>query len=119
MSKLAASLFVSDAVHERTVTLEDGTEHVLYFKEVSAVEFRKFHIAERSDDEDVRAGSMAKLIAASLCDATGKPALTLKQALTLKTGPANAIASAVLEVNGIGERGKASTPGAKTGSGKS
>lgn len=119
MSKLDESLFVSDAVHEREVELPDGSKHVMHFKEVSAVEFRKFQMAEHSDNEDARAGSIAKLIAASLCEPDGKAAMTLKKALTLKPRAANALLNAVLEVNGIGNTGKASTPGVTTGSGES
>ncbi len=100
------AFFVSEIIHEKPVKLPDGTEHTLYFKELSAVEFRKFYNAERSTDEDVQAASMARLIAASLCEVDGKAAITLKQALKLKAGAMNAIANAVLEVNGHGDAAK-------------
>lgn len=103
------SLFVSMDVHERSIVLPDGAAHVLHFRELPAVEFRKFQLAERSQDEDVRSGSMARLIAASLCDAEGKPAITVAKAMTLKPSAANALIEAVLEVNGVGggsEQGK-------------
>lgn len=101
MSGLDKSLFVNGEVFEREVKLSDGSCHKLYFKQLAAVEFRRFYLNEQSTDEDVQAGSMAKLIAASLCEPDGKPAITFKQALQLKTNAATAIAAAVLEVNGI------------------
>jgi hypothetical protein len=96
-----AALFVSDKVHEKQVTLPDGSTHALYFKELPAVEFRKFAIAESSEDEAVQANSMAKLIAASLCEPDGKPAITLKDAQRLTASAMTAIAAAIMEVNGF------------------
>ena len=98
---LSDSLFVSPALHERTVTLSDGSKHVLHFKELPAVAFRAFHLAEQSKDEEVQAGSMAKLIAASLCNPDGSPALTYEKALTLKPGAANAMVAEILSINGL------------------
>jgi hypothetical protein len=96
-----SALFVSEALHEKKVILPDGSEHTLWFKELPAVEFRKFAIAEASEDESVQANSMAKLIAASLCEPDGKPALTLKDAQRLTASAMTAIASAIMEVNGF------------------
>lgn len=111
---------VSQTVHEKTVELPDGKKHVLFFKEMPVVEYRKFQMAEQSADEDVRAGSMAKLIAASLCEADGSPAMTYEQALRLKSAPANALFNAVISLNGIGDKEKkASPPGETAGSGTS
>ena len=100
------SLFVSDKIIEKQVKLADGSVHSLFFRELPAVEFRKFYNAERSEDENVQAGSMAKLIAASLCEPDGKPAITEKQALKLTAPAMNAIAIAVMEVNGLGADAK-------------
>jgi len=99
---LADSLFVSDKVHERMVKLSDGSEYKMWFKELSAIEFRRFHIAEQSADEEKQAASMAKLIAASLCEEDGKPAITYKQALKLTALAMNALSMTILEVNGFG-----------------
>jgi hypothetical protein len=101
---LSTSFFASQEVQEREVTLSDGSKHALFFKELPAVEFRKFQLAESSEDEDVRATSIAKLIAASLVEKDGKPALTVKQALQLKGAAANAIMTAILDVNGFGSK---------------
>jgi hypothetical protein len=101
---LPTTFFTSQEVHEREVTLADGSKHVLYFKELPAIEFRKFQMAETSDDEDTRAASVAKLIAVSLVEKDGKPAITAKQAAQLKGAAANALMSAILDVNGFGSK---------------
>lgn len=93
------AFFVSTQVHEKQVKLADGSEHTLYFKELPAVEFRKFALAEQSNNEDIKAGAVAKLIAVSLCEPDGKPAITVEQALMLKAGAMNSIFEAILEVN--------------------
>ena len=103
---LHESLFVSDRVHERTVKLPDGAEHALHFKELPASEFRRFHLAETANDEEKKIASMAMLIASSLCEPDGKPAITVKKAMQLTASAANAIVEAVLEVNGFGKAGK-------------
>jgi hypothetical protein len=118
MSGLSDALFVSDKLHQRDVTLPDGSVHALHFRELPAVEFRKFYRAERSDDDAKQAGSMAALIAASLCEPDGKPAITIKKALTLNAAATNAIMSAILDVNGF-NAGNPSAPGATNGSGTS
>jgi hypothetical protein len=96
------SLFVSDTIVEKDVVLADGTSHKLFFKELPAIEFRKFYLAEQSADEDVQASSMAKLVAASLVEPDGKPAITVKKALSLKGSALSAIVNAIMEVNGFG-----------------
>ena len=102
---LDESLFVSDTIHEREVELADGTKHKMHFKELPAVEYSKFFNEQSSDDADIAAGAVAKLISAGLCTAEGKKALTYEQALRLKAGPMNAIFSALMEVNGTQGKG--------------
>lgn len=97
---LDKSFFVSTELQEREVELADGSKHILYFKELPAIEFRRFALAEQSENENVKATSIAKLIAASLCDADGKLAITFEQALNLKASAMNSIFEAMLEVNG-------------------
>ena len=122
MTKYAA-FFVSAEVHRRTVKLGDGSEHVLFFKELPAVSYRKFQIAEQSDDEDVRAGSVAKLISECLCEEDGSKAMTYEQALKLKGPVQSELLSVVLEVNGktpAGENaGNGLPPSETNGSGTS
>ena len=118
MSGKYSAFFVSNEAHEREVELADGSKHKLFFKEVPATVYRKFQIAERSDDEDVRAGSLAKLIAASLCEADGSPAMTYEQACDLKAGVSSALMERVLEINGK-KPGNALPPAETNGSGTS
>lgn len=116
---LDKSFFVSPEIHAREVELPDGSKHTLHFRQLPAVDFRKFSLSERSDDPDVRANSIADLIASGLCNADGSAAITREQALKL-TGPAaNALFVHVVEVNKLQDAtpGKESRPEAKTGSG--
>jgi hypothetical protein len=106
MSSLHDSLFISEQVHEREVELPDGNKHTLYFRELPAADFRKFHLAEQSDDENLRANSMIRLVAASLCEPDGKRALTVERAAKLKPQALGAIFAKVLEVNGFGGAAK-------------
>ncbi len=94
--------FVSDEIHERTVELGDGSTHTLHFRELPVTELRRFAQAERSEDDDIRAASVSKLIAASLCDQDGKPAMSAEQAGQLKPKVANAIFAALMSVNDSG-----------------
>ena len=117
---LSDALFVSDRVHQRDVKLPDGSVHTLHFRELPAVEFRKFQLADQSDDDDKRAGGMAKLVAASLCEEDGKPALDYKRARMLSPTAMNAILEALLDVNGFGgDAGKPLASEAANGSGTS
>ena len=101
---LPAALFASTELQSRDVALPDGSMHTFYFRELPAVEFRRFQIAEGSDDDEKRAASISRLIVASLCDPDGKPALDVKQAMMLKGSVANALLAAILEVNGFAEK---------------
>lgn len=104
MSGLSATLFISDQVQAREVKLSDGTVHTLHFRQLPALDFRRFFIATQSKDEDIQAGAMAKLIAASVCEPDGKSAMTIKEALRLTPSAEKAISEAVLAVNGLGEK---------------
>lgn len=101
---LPKSFFTATDIQQRDVELPDGNKHTLHFRELPAIEFRKFQIAESSEDDDVRASSIAKLITASLVEPDGKPALTMKDALQLKGSAANALLAAILDVNGFGTK---------------
>jgi hypothetical protein len=78
----------------------------MHFRELPAGDFRKFHRAEASQDDEVHAGSMAVLIAASLCDEEGKPVITLAKARTLKPAAMLALFREVMAVNGFGSSEK-------------
>lgn len=103
---LDASLFVSEQLHERPVTLADGSVHQLKFREVTSAEMRRYQIAESSDDENVRVGSMAVLIAASVMNPDGTPAMTADKARTLKPHVTNALMREILDLNSIGAKAK-------------
>jgi hypothetical protein len=96
------SFFISGEVHKRSVTLPNGEAHELFFKEIPAVEFRRFSLAEQSEDENIRVGSISKLICASLCNEDGSSAITFEQAMQLNAPAMNAIFEQVLSVNGQG-----------------
>lgn len=101
--KLDPSLFISDTVHERAVELGDGTKHTMYFRELTNPDLLRFTFAERSDDDDVRAESRARLVSASLCDESGKPVLPFEDAIRLKPQVLSAFFAEVLAVNGFGD----------------
>ena len=98
--KLPASFFVSATIHERRVKLGDGEEHVLHFRELPWAEWHKAADLEASEDEDRRAAAACQLIAASLCDAEGKPAITVADALRLRADVVAAMVAAIRDVNG-------------------
>ncbi len=99
-STVPNEMFASDAVLERTVELADGTKHTMYFKEVPVVDFRRHMDGQRSENVNVRAKSIAHLIAASVVEPNGQPAMSVAQASKLKPGPANALFLMIMEING-------------------
>lgn len=115
------SFFVSQSLHERPVTLPNGSTHRLHFRELTAAQVRGYQIAERSQDEEVQAGAIAKLIAASVCEPDGSPAMTYERARTLKPQAANALMGEILTINGMAADAakKPSPPAEQNGSGES
>lgn len=118
---LSEAFFVSPEIHKRMVTLADGSEHELYFREVPASDWHKYTVAARSDDDDVKSACMQHLIAASLCEQDGAPAMTVQQAMKLKVSALTSLWEAVVDVNAIGKRDekKTSDPTPENGSGTS
>jgi len=113
---LDAALFVSDAVFERELTLEDGSRHKLWFKQVLADDLESL----QSVPEAQRSAAISKLIAKSLCLQDGAPAITAAEAAKLVNGVRNAVLWEIRVVNRMGATvGKASPPEASTGSGTS
>lgn len=96
---LDESLFVSSNLIERAVTIGEHS-YTMFFKELPAIEFIRFHSALSDGNEDAKAGAAATLIAASVCNADGTRAMTAAKAMTLKTGALNALFSVVMEING-------------------
>ena len=99
---LDKSLFVSTEVVEREVELPDGKKHKLFFKELTAADIARYVNALNSSDEEVNVLANPKLLALSLCEADGKAAITIEQALQLKPGVIGPILEALREVNGLG-----------------
>lgn len=98
---LADSLFLSEVVNKRTITLPDGTEHDLYFKEASSAVFRAYWRANGAEDLDEQEIAAARLIAASLINPDGTPAITVERAAKLKPTVSGQIIGKILEVNGF------------------
>lgn len=116
---LDASLFVSETVHEREITLGDGTKHKLYFREVSQADFRKLQASAKQSDEQAEL-SVSRVIARSMCNPDGSDCITVEQAAKLKPGVRLAISLAIPEVNGVGASvGKVLPPAETNGSGTS
>jgi hypothetical protein len=116
---LDESLFVSETVHEREITLGDGTTHKLCFREISAAEFRKLQTSAKGNDEQAELAA-SRVIARSMCNPDGTDCLTVEQAGKLKQGIRLALSLAIAEVNGVGASvGKVSPPEVTSGSGTS
>jgi hypothetical protein len=103
---LDSSFFVSGGVQSREIKLADGKSHKLYFKEYSGAAFTQYAIAVRSEKIEERAVGMPILIAASLCEADGSPAITFERACELKPEVMQAIFAKVMEVNGVQKDGE-------------
>lgn len=118
---LHEAFFVSAQLHERPVTLADGSVHRLHFRELSAAQVRGYQLAEKSPDPEVQAGAIAMLIAASVCEPDGKPAMTAERARELKPRAANALMAEILTLNGLAAdtAKKPSPSGEQAGSGTS
>lgn len=101
---IPGAFFVSGAPQPRTVTLPDGTEHVLHFRQLPAAAWRRFSAAVQDKDHDAQSRAMAGIIAASLCTPEGGPALTPEQAMDLTPAAERALSDAVMAVNGLGPR---------------
>lgn len=96
------SAFVSEAVIVKKVKLGDGKEHELYFRELPAIELRRFAMMETSEDDEKKLASMFNIIAKSLCEPDGSLALTIEQASKLNIASAMSIMGAIFEVSGNG-----------------
>ena len=95
-------LFVGADLHERQVEVAKDRKITLWFKELPATDFIRFHALTTSNEESVRVGAQARLIASCVVNPDGTPAMSYEKALTLKLTPLNAIFAAVVEVNGSG-----------------
>jgi hypothetical protein len=96
---LDSAFFVSDQLHERKVTLPDGSEHTLHFRELLAHEFLRYRDEQRSESAATRERATPRIIALSLRNPDGTPAMTDEQAAKLRPGAMSALMAAVMEVN--------------------
>lgn len=103
---LDPSLFISTKIHEREVTLGDGSRHIVHFRELPNPELMKFWLTEQSEDMDRKSESRARFVAASVCDENGNPALPFDDAVRLKPAVLNSFFSVALSVNGFGNEEK-------------
>lgn len=116
---LDAALFVTETIHEREITLADGTTHNLWFKPVKYDVLMKAQTTSSKAEE--QSAAIDRLLVLSLCNPDGTPALTLEQVKDLYHGVRLACAAAIAEVNQLGSQvGKVSPPETPTsGSGTS
>lgn len=99
-SILTDDMFVSEGdIIEHPVKLADGREHTMYFKPMTAIDWKKHLEAENSKDPQVRRASSVRLISRCLVEPDGRRALTPQQAARLKPAVSGAIFMAILEVN--------------------
>lgn len=109
---LPAALFRSDELLLREITLGDGSAHRLHFREMTHAQEIKMRELARSDGDHV-----SYMIACSLCDADGQPAISEADAGNLKRGVRNAMVTAIMDINGGGASlGNASPPAVSPGS---
>lgn len=100
-------MFADDAIIEHEVQLADGKPHTMYFKGLTALEWKLHLEAESSKDNKVRRASTARLIAKSLVEPNGKRALTPQRAAQLKPAVSGAIFLAIMQINGFFRPGAA------------
>ena len=100
-SILTDDMFVSDSIIEHPVKLGDGKERTMYFKPLSAIEWKQHMEAENSKDAKVRKEAAARLIAKCVVEPDGRRAMTPQQAPRLKPAVSGAFFMAILEINEI------------------
>lgn len=103
---LNEQFYISETIHEKEIELADGSKHVLHFKELPNTAFEKYAMWCSSADEDVVASASARLLAMGLCDADGKPAVTVEQAERIKRPVMQRMVKTLLDVNGYGAPAK-------------
>lgn len=101
---IPAEFFASDEVRVRDVKLSDGSVHQIHFKELTGLDFRRWHEDSRSEDPKVRHLSMANLLVLGVVNEDGTQGLTLDQAKKLKAGAMASIFEALLDVNGASSK---------------
>lgn len=98
---LPSAFFTSPDVYQREVKLGDESVHPLHFREASSKVWRRYWVslAQTRDNAEDESFDMAcaQLIAASVCNPDGTPALDVEKALTLRFEVQQAIIRAMRE----------------------
>src|SRR5688572_1104693 len=100
-SSIPDSFFASDKPIPRQVTMQDGSEHTIHFKELPAFELDRWRAAQHAEDRETRIDATAKLLVLSVCEPGGSAALTVNQVKALKPAPLTQLLKSVLEVNDL------------------
>lgn len=109
---LPAALFRSDELHERAITLGDGSVHPLKFREMTHAQELKMRDIARAEGDHV-----SFMISVSVVNDDGTPAISETEAANLKRGVRNALITAIMDINGGGASlGNALPPAASAGS---
>lgn len=112
-SVLTDDMFATpDTVIEHPVKLGDGKERIMYFKPLTAIEWKQHMEAENSKDAKVRKESAARLISKCLVEPDGRRAMTPQRAADLKPAVSGAFFMAILEINDLFKM-PAATPATK------
>lgn len=101
MSGVPAGLFVQATPFERTVTLADGTEHVLFFRALPAIDFDLLAMQSASQDPEVSKRASARMVVQSLCDKDGKRVLTEEDGDRLTRSVLVQMVEHVMDVSGF------------------
>lgn len=101
---LSDKFFISKDIVERKITMADGTEEVLFFKQLPNSAFERYALWCNSSNEDVVATAGARLLVLGLCEPDGKAAVDLATAERIKRPVMLSLLSALLDVNGYGKK---------------
>ena len=116
MDQSDKSLFISDELHEKKIDTPKG-KVTIWLKELPNNAYTRFQSQLRSDDHDVVAEAMPRLVALSVCDADGEESMDFEQACRLKAPILDQIIKHILSLGKAANAGKGSRSAAKSGSG--
>ena len=101
-----SKLFRAIDIAEREVKMPDGSNQVMFFRELENVAFERYFLQMASKDIDVAAHASAHLLVAGLCEPDGSPALTIKEAVRIRRKTQQNMLQALFDVNGYGKAAK-------------
>jgi hypothetical protein len=101
---------IGPSVQEEEVDLGNGKTALLFLR-LPFITMDKLRLhainAEGKFDKALHVGASARLVAASLCDNTGQPVMTLEQVMALPTPIVDALNLAAQKANGLTTEAKA------------